>query len=372
VPASASSSPNAKQFFRSANPGREERPQLQSVRTAVVGASGYSGQELLHYLARHPVFRPSLVTSRQSAGEPLSKSIHGLPRELGALTFVDAQPDFALAEKADIFFLAVPHGTAAPYAVALREAGKTVVDLSADFRTTDPAVYQEFYGHDHPAPALLHESVYGLPEIHRERLKTAKLIAAPGCFPTSIILPLVPFLRQGLIDPASISINSLSGVSGAGRKLELRLLFGEVNDNMYPYGVPKHRHLGEIEQELSLAAGGKVTVTFVPHLIPLHRGMLTTITAQLKTPKTDDELHAIVESAYRGEPFVEVLKAPELPQSRQVANSNRIQIAARTDARTNRLLLFSSIDNLGKGNASQAIQAANLACGLDETLGLGY
>ena len=345
---------------------------MQSVRTAVVGASGYSGQELLHYLARHPVFRLSLVTSRQSAGEPLSKSVHGLPRELGALTFVDSAPDFALAAQADLFFLAVPHGTAAPYAVALREAGKMVVDLSADFRTTDPAIYREFYGHDHPAPALLHEAVYGLPEIHRKRLKTAKLIAAPGCFPTSIILPLVPFLRKGIVDSNSISITSLSGVSGAGRKVELRLLYGEVNENMNPYSVPKHRHLGEIEQELSLAAGKKITVTFVPHLVPLHRGMLTTITASLTKPKTDDELHAILEEAYGQEPFIEVLKAPDLPQSRQVAHSNRIQIAARVDARTNRLLLFSSIDNLGKGNASQAIQAANLASNLDETLGLGF
>jgi len=343
---------------------------LQSVPTAVVGATGYSGQELLHYLARHPVFRLCLVTSRQNAGEPLSQSVHGLPRELGALTFVDSAPDFTLAEQADLFFLAVPHGTAAPYAVALREAGKTVVDLSADFRTTDPAVYREFYGHEHPAPALLAEAVYGIPEIHRERLKTTKLIAAPGCFPTSIILPLAPFLRAGLLEPDSIVVSSLSGVSGAGRKLELRLLFGEVSDNMYPYGVPKHRHLGEIEQELSLAAGEKITVSFVPHLVPLYRGMLSTTMGRLTRTQTDAELHAVLQEAYGREPFVEILEAPALPEARQVAHSNRIQIAARVDARTNRLLLFSSVDNLGKGNASQAIQAANLACGLDEKLGL--
>lgn len=343
---------------------------MQSVRTAVVGASGYSGQELLHYLARHPVFRLVLVTSRQQAGETLLQSIHGLPRELGALTFVDAAPDFALASQAELFFLAVPHGAAAPFAVALREAGKTVVDLSADFRTTDPAVYREFYHHDHPAPALLAESVYGLPEIHRARLKSARLIAAPGCFPTSIILPLAPFLKWKLIAPDSITITSLSGVSGAGRKLELRLLFGEVTDNMYPYGVPKHRHVGEIEQELSLAAAAKVTVTFVPHLVPLHRGMLSTISATLSRAATDAELQGILQAAYGNEPFVEILATDALPQSRQVAHSNRIQISARIDPRTNRLLLFSAIDNLGKGNASQAIQAANLACGLNETLGL--
>ena len=345
-----------------------ERSQLPSVRTAVVGASGYSGQELLHYLARHPVFKICLVTSRQNAGQTLSQSIHGLPRELGALTFVDAASDFALAQEADLFFLAVPHGTAAPFAVALREAGKTVVDLSADFRTTDPEVYKEFYGHDHPAPALLNEAVYGLPEIHRARLKEAKLIAAPGCFPTSIILPLIPFLRY--INTDSIVVNSLSGVSGAGRKLELRLLFGEITDNMYAYGVPKHRHLGEIEQELSLAAGGKVFISFVPHLVPMHRGMLSSITARLAVPMTDEEAYKTLQDAYGQERFVELLPPSELPEVRQVAHSNRIQISARVDERTNRILLFSSLDNLGKGNASQAIQAANLAFGLDEGTGL--
>ena len=342
---------------------------MHTVRTAVIGATGYSGQELLRYLARHPAFKLAVVTSRQNAGEPLSKSVSGLPKALGALTFIDSAADASLAEKADLFFLAVPHGTAAPYAVALRAAGKIVVDLSADFRTTDPAIYKEFYDHEHPAPQLLPEAVYGIPEIHRDRLKSAKLIAAPGCFPTSIILPLAPFLKAGLIETDSIVISSLSGASGAGRKLEVRLLFGEVNDNMYAYGVPKHRHIGEIEQELSLAASQKTTVTFVPHLIPIHRGMLSSIAGKLTRSQTEAELFALLEQAYGDEPFVELLKTG-LPESRQVSHSNRIQIAVRVDARTNRLLLFSSIDNLGKGNASQAIQAANLACGLDEQLGL--
>ena len=349
---------------------------MQSVRTAVVGASGYSGQELLRYLARHPVFHLGLVTSRQSAGQPLSQFVHGLPRELGALNFVDAAPDFALAEQADLFFLAVPHGTAAPFVVALREAGKIVVDLSADFRTTDPAIYEEFYGHDHPAPALLPEAVYGIPEIHRERLKTAKLIAAPGCFPTSIILPLAPFLKSDIgLKSNTIVVNSLSGASGAGRKADLRLLFGEITDNMYAYSVPKHRHLGEIEQELALAAGHKVTISFAPHIVPMHRGMLSTIVAEFDRPLasfpyTDADLYNILQKAYGNEPFVELLPPGQLPESRHVANSNRIQIATRYDERTNRLMLFSSLDNLGKGNASQAIQAANLALGLDETAGL--
>ncbi len=343
---------------------------MQPVRIAVVGASGYSGQELIAYLARHPSFRLTLVTSRQQAGEPLALSIPGLPPELGAMKFVDAAADESLAAQADLFFLALPHGAAAPYAVALRRAGKTVVDLSADFRTTDPEIYREFYGHDHPAPELLKEAVYGLPELHRAKIKSARLIASPGCFPTSILLPLVPFLRHDLIAPDSISIASLSGVSGAGRKLELRLLFGEVSDNMYAYGAPKHRHLGEIEQELALAAGRKITVSFVPHLVPMQRGMLTTITATLKKPGTETELLGVLEQTYAGEPFVEVLPASALPETRHVAHSNRIRITARLDARTNRLLLFSAIDNLGKGAASQAIQSANLAAGIDEKSGL--
>jgi N-acetyl-gamma-glutamyl-phosphate reductase len=343
---------------------------LQSVRTAVVGASGYSGQELLHYLARHPVFKLVLVAAKSSAGQKLGQIVHGLPKELAALEILDAGADYSLANQADLFFLAVPHGAAAPYAVALREAGRMVVDLSADFRTTDPAVYKEFYGHDHPAPALLKEAVYGIPEIHRAQLKKAKLIAAPGCFPTSIILPLAPFLRAGWLDPDSIVVTSLSGASGAGRKAELRLLFGEITNNMYAYSVPKHRHLGEIEQELSLAAGGKVTITFVPHIVPMHRGMISTVAARLKQGRTDADVQEILEGAYGGEPFVEVMPAGQLPEARHVAHSNRIQVTGRIDPRTNRLLLFSSLDNLGKGNASQAVQAANLACGLEEKLGL--
>jgi N-acetyl-gamma-glutamyl-phosphate reductase len=343
---------------------------LQPVRTAVVGASGYSGQELLRYLARHPIFQLSLVTSRQLAGQKLSRALAGLPKEIGDLVFVDLGPEASLAAKADLFFLALPHGAAAPYAVVLREEGRRVIDLSADFRTTDPAVYREFYGHDHPAPGLLQEAVYGLPEIHRARLKGAKLVASPGCFPTSIILPLAPFLREKFLRTDAISITSLSGVSGAGRKVELRLLFGEVDENMYPYGAPKHRHLGEIEQELALAAGEKITVSFVPHLVPLHRGMVTTITAPLARAASEADLRAVLERAYANEPFVEILPEGGLPESRDVAGSNRIRMAVKLDARTNRLLLFSAIDNLGKGAASQAIQSANIVLGLPETTGL--
>jgi N-acetyl-gamma-glutamyl-phosphate reductase len=343
---------------------------LQTVRTAVVGASGYSGQELLRHLARHPLFKLTVVTSRQLAGEKLSRSMAGLPKEIGALTFVDAAPGPELASQAELFFLALPHGAATPYAVALLEAGRRVVDLSADFRTLDPAGYKEFYGHDHPAPELLKQSVYGLPELHRKRLQGAKLIASPGCFPTSILLALMPFTHLGWLDEDSISVTSLSGVSGAGRKLELRLLFGEVTDNMYAYGAPQHRHLGEIEQELSIDAGHKIKISFVPHLVPMQRGMVTTITAKLASPCTQEKAQELLESEYHNEPFVEIVSPPAFPEARDVVYSNRIRIGVRVDLRTNRLLLFSAIDNLGKGAATQAIQSANVAWGIPETTGL--
>jgi N-acetyl-gamma-glutamyl-phosphate reductase len=340
------------------------------VRTAVVGASGYSGQELLRYLARHPAFQVVAITSRQQAGERLDQSLAGLPAKMGELVFTDAAPGPELAALADLFFLALPHGTAAPYAVALRKAGKRVVDLSADFRLKDPALYEEFYGAPHPAPELLNEAVYGLPEIHRDALASAQLVAAPGCFPTSILLPLMPFTHLRWLDDSSISISSLSGVSGAGRKLENRLLFGEISDNMYAYGAPKHRHLSEIEEQLSIDTAHQITVSFVPHLVPLHRGMVTTITAKLAGPHGEKEALEVLESEYHDEPFVEIVAPPAFPEARDVLHSNRIRIGVRVDSRTGRLLLFSAIDNLGKGAAAQAIQAANIACGVEESAGL--
>ncbi len=343
---------------------------MTTVATAVLGASGYGGQELIRYLARHPAFKLVAVTSRQSAGQPLSSLVDGLPKDVGSICFTDASLESGLLDQAELFFLALPHGTAAPFATVLRKAGKRVVDLSADFRTTDPAVYKEFYDHDHPAPELLGEAVYGLPEVHRERLKQSQLVAAPGCFPTSIILPLVPFLKAGLIDPETVVVNSISGVSGAGRKLEMRLLFGEVAENFHAYGVPKHRHIGEVEQELSLAAGKAVRITFIPHLVPVHRGMISTTTAKLTRDLPRHGAEAVLREAYGSEPFVEVLAAGQVPQSRSVLRSNRIQVSAEVDVRTNRLMLFSAIDNLGKGNATQGIQCANLMFGFQETLGL--
>ena len=343
---------------------------MQKVKAAIVGASGYSGEELVALLARHPQVEIVAVTSRQSAGQSVAEVF---PRMAGSamagVKFVE--PSFEALKKsgATTAFLALPHGLAAEFAEPLRKAGTQVVDLSADFRLKSVDVFAEFYGEKHPAPELLAESVYALPEICAEgALKGAGLLACPGCYPTSILVPLVPLLRKKLVEPDSIVINSLSGVSGAGRKADVALLFAECNESLRAYGAPKHRHLSEIEQELSAAAGGKVTVSFTPHLVPVTRGMISTIVVK-PTKGTDAKtVEAAWREAYKGRPFVRIV--PHLPDSKHVTNTNFIDIAVREDARTGRLLLFSAIDNLGKGAAAQAVQAFNLSQGWDETSGL--
>lgn len=342
---------------------------MPTLRIAVVGASGYSGEELVRLVSRHPELQLTAITSRSTAGQPVGSVIPGLPASLGSLTFANIPPA-ELADKADAFFLALPHGVAAEYALPLRKAGKVVIDLSADFRLKDPAVYKEFYGHDHPAPELLKESVYAQPELHRAEIKKSDLIACPGCYPTSILLALAPALKNGLIDPETIVINSLSGVSGAGKKADVSLLFTELNESMKAYSVPKHRHLSEIEQELSLLAGKSVVVTFTPHLVPLSRGMLTTITAKATRSLADADVAALYQKYYADEPFVFFKTDGTLPEVKRVARTNSIEIASRFDVRTGRLLLFSAIDNLGKGAAGQAVQALNVRFGFKETTGL--
>ena len=241
------------------------------VNVAIVGASGYSGEELVRLLLGHPHVILSVLTSRQYAEQPMTSVF---PRFAGyasaaGLTFSEPSIDL-LAESADVVFLALPHGVAAEFAVPLADRGVTVIDLSADFRLNDATVYQEFYGAEHPAPQWLSKAVYGMPEVRREAIASATLIASPGCYPTSILLPTIPLLDAGLIDPEQIIADSLSGVSGAGRNASLPFLYVECNESLRPYGVPKHRHLSEIEQELSLANGSPVTVQFTPHLVPVN------------------------------------------------------------------------------------------------------
>jgi N-acetyl-gamma-glutamyl-phosphate reductase len=348
-------------------------------RVGIVGASGYSGEELVRLLLSHPHVELAAATSRQYAGQTVAQvfpRFAHVPRAR-ELHFTEPKAEL-LARQAQVVFLALPHGVAAEYAIPLLQSGCQVIDLSADFRLRNASVYKEFYGHDHPAPELLSKAIYGLPEVYRSQIKQASLIASPGCYPTSILLPLLPLLRARLIRPSGIIADSLSGVSGAGRKAELDYLFVECNESARPYAVPKHRHLSEIEQELSLAASTPVTIQFTPHLIPLNRGILTTLyldpveTSQNagSLNRFQKEIADCYRAAYSQEPFVRVLEGKSLPDTKNVAGTNAIEIAWRLDPRTGRLIVMSAEDNLVKGAGGQAVQSMNLLCGFPETAGL--
>lgn len=344
---------------------------MNRIKTAIVGASGYTGMELVRLLLVHPNVELVAATSRQEAGRTLGEVF---PRFRGApgagLAFIEPDPAAIAATGAQVAFLALPHGVAAEIARALLALGVKVIDLSADFRLNDAGVYEEFYGHAHPAPDLLAEAVYGLPEVRADEISKARLIASPGCYPTSILLPLLPLLRENLIDPSTIVANSMSGVSGAGRKADLLWLFCECNESARAYGVPKHRHLSEIEQELSIAAGEKVIITFIPHLIPVNSGIATTTTAKLRDGVDPDAVGRALESAYASAPFVRLLGRGGCADTKNVTRTNFIDIGWQHDPRTGRILLLSAEDNLGKGAGSQAVQSFNHLFGLSETAGL--
>ena len=352
---------------------------MKSNKIAIVGASGYSGEELVGLLLKHPLAELVAVTSRQSAGQTLAQVFPKFASHPKSRTLRFTEPNAALlAKQADVVFLALPHGVAAEYAVPLMQAGCVVIDLSADFRLKSAEVYKDFYTHDHPAPDLLAQSVYGLPEVHRDQIKQATLIASPGCYPTSILLPAIPLLKAGLIKPAGIIADSLSGVSGAGRKAELNYLFCECNESVRPYSVPKHRHLSEIEEQLSLAAGAKVVIQFTPHLIPVNRGILTTLYLAPTEHFNDatgaatlgEVISACYANAYGSEPFVRLLDGQALPDTKNVVGTNVCEIAWRLDPRTGRLIVMSAEDNLVKGASGQAVQCLNILCGFPETAGL--
>ncbi len=344
---------------------------MNHIKAAIVGASGYTGMELLRLLLVHPWVELVAATSRQEAGKSLAAVFPRFRKAASAgLAFIEPNPDAIAATGAQVAFLALPHGVAAEIARALLERGLKVIDLSADFRLRDAAVYHEFYGHPHPAPDLLAEAVYGLPEIRTPEIQAARLIAAPGCYPTSILLPLLPLLRRNLIDLETIVANSMSGVSGAGRKADLSLLFCECNESARAYGVPKHRHLSEIEQELSLAGGEKVTITFIPHLIPVTSGIVTTTTAKLRHGVSPDTIGAALQSAYGGSHFVRLLGRGGCADTKNVTRTNFIDIGWQHDPRTGRVILMSAEDNLGKGAGGQAVQCFNLMFGLSPIDGL--
>lgn len=336
-------------------------------RIAVVGASGYTGVELLRLLARHPEVELVSVTSRQYAGQQVAEVFPSLAGSLD-LVFSDVDPG-SFKNKVDLVFTAVPHQTAMGMIPAILDSGCRVVDLSADFRIRDASVYEAWY-QEHTAQKLLQEAVYGLPELFREEVSGARLVANPGCYPTSVALALTPLLEKKLIDPATIIVDSKSGTSGAGRSAKVDTLFCEVNEGFKAYGLPRHRHTPEIEQTLSQIAGVPITISFTPHLLPVNRGILSTCYASALGTVTLDALHEIFCTRYFDESFVRVLPKGQLPNIAQVTGSNYCDVGLAVDERTNRVIVVSVIDNLVKGAAGQAVQNMNLMLGLPENMGL--
>ena len=340
------------------------------VSIAILGASGYTGEELVRICIQHPGMRVAAITSRQLKGKTLEETL-AIGGTAGAIKFEDLSTA-EVVKRAEVVFLALPHGVSAKIGDELRTAGKKVFDLSADFRLKDAKLYEKTYGAVHPAPARLSEAVYGLPEIHREKIKKADLVACPGCYPTTAILGLAPALKGGLVAGEGIVISSMSGVSGAGKKTEAEYLFPECNENLRAYGVPHHRHRPEIEQELSLVAGAGVKISFIPHLAPLNRGMLTSISFPVKPGTTRESLEKEYQKFYQKEAAVRVLAGAALPETRRVMGRHGAELAVRLDEWTGRALVVVAIDNLGKGAAGQAVQCFNIRHGLPEGEGLDW
>ncbi len=341
---------------------------MTRLKVGIAGAAGYAGCELIRLLATHPHADVSwLMTGKTNEGKRLHEvfpHLRGVPERV-------FQPmEAAAAEGADAVFMCTPHGVAVSMVPEFLEAGCKVIDVSADFRLKDPKAYDKWYQMTHTAPDLLEEAVYGLTELNRSRLPGARLVANPGCYPTASILPLAPILREGLAHLDSIVIDAKSGVSGAGRSLNLRTHFSETTEDLQAYSPARHRHTPEIEQELSILAGEKVPVTFVPHLIPMVRGMLTTVYCK-PTRETDTKaLTRIYRDFYDQEPFVTVLPEDELPRTKDVWGTNRCEIAVRYDPRSSAVLVISVIDNLVKGASGQAVQNMNVVFELPEPSGL--
>ncbi|HET7023044.1 MAG TPA: N-acetyl-gamma-glutamyl-phosphate reductase [Xanthobacteraceae bacterium] len=336
----------------------------------VLGASGYTGAELLRLLLRHPGVEIALLTAERRAGQHMRQvfpqfSPYALPKLL-AIDAVDWK-----AQALDLAFCALPHATTQTVIKDLFAAAPStkVVDLSADFRLADTAAYARWYGHEHHAPELQKEAVYGLSELYREKIKAARLVANPGCYTTCAELPLIPLLSAKAIDPDAIIIDAKSGMTGAGRGAKEEMLFSEVAEGFHAYGVGRHRHMAELDQEFSSAAGREVIVSFTPHLLPINRGIFSTIYVRgLKT--SPDALHAILSRAYAGEPFVHLLPFGETPQTRHVRGSNMIFIGVAKDRVEDRAIICAALDNLTKGASGQAVQNMNLMLGFPETLGL--
>jgi len=344
--------------------------QKQNAKIGVLGASGYTGAELVRLLIAHPHVAIALLTADRRAGQAMADVFPQFsPYRLPPLTALDAADWAAL--KLDLVFCALPHGTTQQVIKDLvaRAPGTKIVDLSADFRLADPAAYARWYGHAHAAPELQQEAVYGLTEIYRSEIKAARLVANPGCYTTCAELALIPLLKAKAIDADEIVIDAKSGVTGAGRTAREDMQFAEVSEGFHAYGVGHHRHMAELDQEFSRAAGRDVIVTFTPHLVPMNRGILSTIYVRGLNASAQD-LHALLVKAYADEPFVHVLPFGKLPQTRHVRGSNMTMIGIAQDRVAGRAIIGAVLDNLTKGASGQAVQNMNLMLGFPETAGL--
>jgi N-acetyl-gamma-glutamyl-phosphate reductase len=338
----------------------------KKIRAAVLGASGYTGADLIRLAARHPNIAIAALIAKGHAGQPLARVFpHLATLDLPTLVTSD-QVDWS---KIDVAFCGLPHATAHSEIAKLPERVK-VIDMSADFRLRDPAVYAEWYGCEHSAPRLLKGAVYGLTEHYAVKIKSARLVACPGCYPTAVLLALLPLVKAKLIKSDGVIIDAKSGVSGAGRTLKQNILFSEAGEGLSPYGIGNHRHVPEIEQELSAASGTAVTVNFTPHLVPMSRGELCTCYVELAGKATVGDLRQALAKAYAARPFVHVVEEGVIPATQHVRGSNHCHIGVFADRIKGRAIVISAIDNLVKGSAGQAIQNFNLLYGFEESLGL--
>ena len=334
------------------------------IRVGIVGGTGYTGVELLRLLAQHPNVEITVITSRGEAGTNI---VDMFPSLRGAINLKFCKPDVAALETCDVVFFATPNGIAMTQATQLIAAGVRIIDLAADFRLRDVRVWEKWYGMPHAAPELLAEAVYGLPEVNRNAIRSARLVANPGCFPTATQLGLLPLVESGCVDLDHLIADTKSGVSGAGRKVETHILFSEAADNFKAYGVAGHRHLPEIRQGLSVAARREIGLTFVPHLTPMIRGIHATLYARITR---EDDFQAMFENRYRDEPFVDVMPLNSHPETRSVRAANMCRIAVHRPQQGNMLVVLAVIDNLVKGAAGQAIQNMNIMFGVEECSGL--
>ena len=334
------------------------------MKIGILGATGYTGQELLRLLNTHPEAEVVYLGSSTSAGKEIAE-IYPHLKDSSTLTLEDEK-----VLDVDLIFIALPHGIAAARAEEILTRGIKIIDLGADFRLIQPEIYEDWYKLKHPNPKIIREAVYGLPELYREEIKGKNLIANPGCYPTASLLALAPLLEAGLIKKDNIIIDAKSGVSGAGRGMNQNVHFSEVNENFKAYGVGEHRHTPEIEQQLSVAAASSVIVNFTPHLVPMTRGILVTIYADVKDGISEKELRDCWGESYSKEPFVHLLPESVWPQTKYSYGSNHAFLQLKYDPRTRKVVLVGVIDNLVKGASGQAIQNMNLMFGLPETTGL--